>query len=314
MKTPKRLIWGAGALAALVLACVAGPFLVADTGDGDPLHASLLPPLTRVTVLEHADGRTLVAAAVEADEAVFRLEGPRGTTEVSADDVVASREARLWLGSDRFGRDVLQRLLIGGRISVAVAALGVAVALIVGLGVGLAAATGGRVADSVLMRLVDALLAFPLLLLLILLSALFRPGPVVLIAVLGLSSWMGLARLVRGQVLSLRTRTFIQAARVAGTRPARMWTLHYLPNLKGPVAQDTALQMGNLVLAESTLSFLGLGIPATLPSWGGMVSEGQRVMLDGWWLSLFPGLAIAALVISLALIGDGLQRTGEASA
>jgi len=149
---------------------------------------------------------------------------------------------------------------------------------------------------------------------LILLSALFRPGPVLLIAVLGLSSWMGLARLVRGQVLSLRTRTFIQAARAAGTRRLRMWTLHYLPNLKAPVAQDTALQMGNLVLAESTLSFLGLGIPATLPSWGGMVAEGQRVMLDGWWLSLFPGLAIAALVISLALIGDGLQRTSQGSA
>jgi len=93
-----------------------------------------------------------------------------------------------------------------------------------------------------------------------------------------------------------------------------MWTLHYLPNLKAPVAQDTALQMGNLVLAEATLSFLGLGIPATLPSWGRMVAEGQRVMLDGWWLSVFPGLAITALVISLALIGDGLQRRGRASA
>ena len=93
-----------------------------------------------------------------------------------------------------------------------------------------------------------------------------------------------------------------------------MWTLHYLPNLKAPVAQDTALQMGNLVLAEATLSFLGLGIPATMPSWGAMVAEGQRVMLDGWWLALFPGLAITTLVISLALIGDGLQQTGEASA
>jgi peptide/nickel transport system permease protein len=314
MKAPRRLVWGAGGVATLVLACIFGPFLLTDTGDGDPLHASLLPPLTRVTVLEHADGRTLMSPEVKADGATYRLLGTRGQTTIPEEDVAAQHEARLWLGSDRFGRDVLRQLLIGGRISVAVAALGVAVALLVGLGVGLAAATGGRIADAILMRLVDALLAFPLLLLLILLSALFRPGPVVLVAVLGLSSWMGLARLVRGQVLSLRTRNFIQAARVAGTRRLRMWTLHYLPNLKAPVAQDTALQMGNLVLAESTLSFLGLGIPATLPSWGGMVAEGQRVMLDGWWLSLFPGLAIAALVISLALIGDGLQRTSEASA
>lgn len=314
MKWPKRLLWGAGAFATLILACIFGPFVLPDLGDGDPLHASLLPPLTRVTVLEHVDGRTLISPEMKTDGATYRVRGPRGHTTIAAKDVVAEREARLWLGSDRFGRDVLRQLLTGGRISVAVAALGVAVALLVGLVVGLTAATGGRVADVVLMRLVDALLAFPLLLLLILLSALFRPGPVLLIAVLGLSSWMGLARLVRGQVLSLRTRTFIQAARVAGTRRLRMWTLHYLPNLKAPVAQDTALQMGNLVLAESTLSFLGLGIPATLPSWGGMVAEGQRVMLDGWWLSLFPGLAIAALVISLALIGDGLQRTSEASA
>jgi peptide/nickel transport system permease protein len=164
------------------------------------------------------------------------------------------------------------------------------------------------------MRLVDALLAFPILLLLILASALFRPGPLLLVLVLGLSSWMGLARLVRGQVLSLSSRTFIQAARVAGTRELRIWTLHYLPNLKAPLAQDTALAMGSLVLAEATLSFLGLGLPPTMPSWGAMVAEGQRVMIEGWWLSVFPGLAITALVVSLALIGDGLQSRGRASA
>jgi peptide/nickel transport system permease protein len=251
---------------------------------------------------------------VTVDSGVYRIGGPRTSSSIPADEVAAEGAVRLLLGSDRFGRDVLRRLLEGGRVSLVVAALGVTVALLIGLGVGLTAATGGQIADTILMRTVDALLAFPILLLLILLSALFRPGPALLIAVLGLSSWMGLARLVRGQVLSLRTRTFIQAARVAGTRWPRMWTLHYLPNLKAPVAQDTALQMGNLVLAEATLSFLGLGIPATLPSWGRMVAEGQRVMLDGWWLSVFPGLSITALVISLALIGDGLQRSSEGSA
>jgi peptide/nickel transport system permease protein len=301
-------------LGALVLACCFGPFLLPDTGDGDPVHASLLPPFSRVTVLELIDGRTMLSTEVSIEDGVYLVGGAKSTTSITTDEVASQGHALLLLGSDRFGRDVLRRLLEGGRISLSVAALGVAVALLVGLGVGLAAATGGRVADAILMRTVDALLAFPILLLLVLLSALFRPGPALLIAVLGLSSWMGLARLVRGQVLSLRSRGFIQSARVAGTRWPRMWTLHYLPNLKAPVAQDTALQMGNLVLAEATLSFLGLGIPATLPSWGGMVAEGQRVMLDGWWLSVFPGLAVTALVISLALIGDGIQQSSEASA
>jgi peptide/nickel transport system permease protein len=314
VRAPRRLLWGIAGIVVLVLACLVGPLVLSPVGDGDPVHAALLPPGTRVTVLDLSDGRTLVSSEVDLEDGEYLVHGRRRTTAVPAHDVVSKHDARLWLGSDRFGRDVLPRLLRGGRISLAIAALGAAVALLVGLGVGLAAATGGHVVDAVLMRTVDALLAFPLLLLLILVSALFRPGPALLVAVLGLTSWMGLARLVRGQVLSLRTRSFIQAARVAGTRELRIWSLHYLPNLKAPLAQDTTLRMGNLVLAEATLSFLGLGIPASLPSWGAMIADGQRVMLDGWWLSLFPGLAITALVISLALIGDGLQQVGEASA
>lgn len=312
MRRPIRFEAGVAALVGLVVACTLGPIALPGNGNGDPLHAALLPPGTRITILELKDGSVLSSPQIDQRDGSFFVHGKQ-LTQVPADDVEEQRSLRLWLGSDRFGRDVLVRLLAGGRLSLLIAALGVAVALVAGLGIGLAAATCGRATDAILMRVVDALLAFPLLLLLILVAALFKPGPLMLVIVLGLSSWMGLARLVRGQVMSLRTRTFIQAARVAGTRELRIWTLHYLPNLKGPVAQDTALRMGNLVLAEATLSFLGLGLPATLPSWGAMVADGQRVMLDGWWLSFFPGLAITALVVSLALIGDGMQQAGRAS-
>ena len=314
MRAPRRLLIGAAVLGLLVLACLVVPIVLKPVGKGDPVNAKLLPPGARVTVLTLEDGRTLVSPSIEHTTDGFLIRSPQRTTTILSTEVASQREARFWLGSDRFGRDILPRLLVGGRISLTIAGLGVSVALLVGLGVGLAAATGGRITDAVLMRLVDALLAFPLLLLLILVSALFRPGAGLLIVVLGLTSWMGLARLVRGQILSLSTRTFIQAARVAGTRERRIWTLHYLPNIKAPLAQDTALRMGNLVLAEATLSFLGLGIPRSLPSWGAMIADGQRVMLDGWWLSLFPGIAITLLVISLALIGDGIQQLNRASA
>jgi peptide/nickel transport system permease protein len=313
MKAPRSLAVGLVLLGTLVVACLIGPGLVAGSGDGDPSHAALLPPGTLVTVLELGDGRTLMSPEVVVEGGAYQVRGRRTMTSVSADEVVATRSHRLWLGSDRFGRDLLPRLLRGGRISLAVAGLGLLVSLVLGITLGLAAATGGRWADAVLMRLVDAMLAIPILLLLILVAALFRPGPALLVVVLGLTSWMGLARLVRGQVLSLRTRDFIAAARVAGTPHLRIWTLHYLPNLRAPLAQDSALRMGDLVLAEATLSFLGLGLPPTVPSWGAMVSQGQRVMIDGWWLSLFPGLAIAAVVIGLALVGDGLQELGDAS-
>jgi peptide/nickel transport system permease protein len=311
---PSRLAVGGAVLLALVLACVVGPWILTPAGDGDPVHAALLPPGAEVSVIDLDDGRTVVAPAIERREGLLRINGTKRTTDIDPGRVLSIREARMWLGSDRFGRDILPRLLRAGRISLLIAALGVAISLMIGLAVGLAAATGGRAVDAVLMRCVDALLAFPVLLLLILVSTLFRPGPGLLVAILGLVSWMSLARLVRGQVLSLRNRSFIHAAQVAGTSWHRIWTLHYIPNLKAPLAQDTALRMGDLVLAEATLSFLGLGIPASLPSWGVMIAEGQRTMIDGWWLSVFPGIAITALVISLALIGDGIQKTGKASA
>jgi peptide/nickel transport system permease protein len=261
-----------------------------------------------VTVVELTDGRFLVSPRVDEGDETTTVHGPRRSTTVASSDIVSVREARFLLGSDRFGRDVLTSLMLGGRFSISIAAMATLLALLIGTTVGFAAATGGPVVDSVLMRLVDGLMAFPLLFLLILIAAVFRPGPIVLVALLGSTSWMGLSRLVRGQVLTLRGRTFILAAQAAGSPPARTWRRHYLPNLAGPLSQDTALRLGDLVLAEATLSYLGLGLPPNLPTWGGLVAQGHRVMIDGWWIATFAGAAIAALVIALALIGDGIQE------
>jgi peptide/nickel transport system permease protein len=147
----------------------------------------------------------------------------------------------------------------------------------------------------------------------ILIASVFRPDPAALVVLLGLTSWMGIARLVRGQVLALRNRPFILAAVTSGSSWFRIATRHYVPNISGPVAQDAALRMGDLVLAEATLSFLGLGVPPSVPTWGSLVADGQRIMPDGWWLVVFPGLAIASVVIGMALLGDGLQASAGRS-
>lgn len=308
MKRSRRFEAGVTGLILLSLVCVLGPLVLPDPPEADAAHAALLPPGTSVTEVVMDDGRVFVSPSIHIDRERVVVGGPRRSATVARDRVVTIRHTRFWLGSDRFGRDVSAQLMAGGRISIAIAALASFIALFVGTTVGLAAATGGRFVDAILMRLVDALMAFPVLFLLILLATVFRPGPTVLVVVLGTTSWMGLARLVRGQVLSLRGRPFVLAARAAGSRPARTWRTHFLPNLAGPLSQDTALRLGDLVLAAATLSYLGLGLPPDIPTWGSMVAEGHRVMIDGWWLATLPGLAIAFLVTSLALVGDGIQE------
>jgi len=162
--------------------------------------------------------------------------------------------------------------------------------------------------DAVLMRLVDALLAVPMLFLLLFLAALFRPSLAILVLFLGFSSWMGVARLVRGQVLSLKERDFVLAARALGASPWRIAFRHLLPNALTPLAQDAALRLGDIILVEASLSFLGLGVQPPAASWGTMVAEGQEVLANAWWLTLLPTALVAATVIAAALAADGLQE------
>jgi peptide/nickel transport system permease protein len=212
-----------------------------------------------------------------------------------------------WLGTDQIGRDVLSRMLYGARISMAVGFVSVGIAVVVGTLIGsVAAYYGGRV-DELLMRFVDLMLNFPRLFLLLTLIALLRPSIWVIMAVIGLTGWMGLARLVRGEILSLKEREFVLSARAMGALDRRIMFRHILPNALVPVLVSATLGVAGAILAESGLSFLGLGVQPPTPSWGNILNEGRANIEIAWWLSVFPGMAILVTVLAYNLLGEGLR-------
>ncbi|RVU39690.1 ABC transporter permease [Hwanghaeella grinnelliae] len=246
-----------------------------------------------------------------------------GTDGVTADlfNRLAPSSASNPLGTDEAGRDVLVRLLYGGRVSLAVALVTAIITAVIGAAVGLAAGYFGGPLDSLLMRLTDGVIALPLLPLLIVLAAVdltklgFTPETasgqnanlyriVVIIALVG---WTTVARLVRAEALSLRRRDFVRAAIAQGAGPARILFVHILPNCASPLVVATTLSIGNIILFESVLSFLGLGIQPPTPSWGNMLTNAQDIIWDSPLLAIWPGTLIFVTVIAFNFLGDGLQ-------
>ncbi len=212
-----------------------------------------------------------------------------------------------WLGTDQFARDMLSRIIYGARISLSIGFIAVAIAIVLGSLLGAVAGYIGGGLDSLLMRFTDMVMAFPRLVLLIMIIALFEPSITVIILVLGLTQWPGTARLVRGEVLSLREQEYVQAARALGFGRSRIILRHLIPNVLAPVIVAATLGIGNTIVLEAGLSFLGLGVQPPTPSWGTLVSDGRQNLIGAWWVATFPGLAIVVTVLAFNLVGDGLR-------
>lgn len=213
------------------------------------------------------------------------------------------------LGTDHLGRDILARIINGSRIALLVGLSAVAISGFLGLTIGLVSGYFGGGVDDLFMRLADIQLAFPFILLAIAVIGVLGPSLGNIIVVIGVSSWVVYARVVRGEVLSLREREFVQAAVALGSRDWRILFRHVLPNAFTPWLVVATLDMARVIVVESALSFLGLGVQPPTPTWGGMLADGRVYLSTAWWLATFPGLAILVTVLGINLLGDGLRDT-----
>ena len=213
------------------------------------------------------------------------------------------------LGTDLLGRDILTRIIYGARVSITVSLTTIFFAGFVGISVGLISGYHGGWLDSILMRIVDATVCFPTILFAIVLLVVIGAGLWNVILAIAMLQWSRYARVIRGEVLSLKERDFIAQARIAGCSVFRILLVHLLPNVLNTLVVMVTIEIGRIILVEASLSFLGAGIPPPIPAWGQMVAEGRGYITSAWWLSLWPGLAILLVVLSFNLFGDWLRDT-----
>jgi peptide/nickel transport system permease protein len=258
----------------------------------------------------HPQGRTgallLLIVAVTAIVGPWLLPDPLAQPDILA----GSKPPELGhpFGTDQLNRDILSRVVTGARISLGVALLAVALSMTLGAAVGLVSGYLGGVVDATLMRLVDGALAIPRLFILLMVLAVWERVPVLaLILLIGATGWFATSRIVRAEVLRLREETYVRAAEALGARRRRIIFRHLLPNVLGPLLVAATLAVGDVILLEAGLSFLGLGIQPPMPSWGGMILDSKEVLVSAPWAGIFPGLAIVVTVLSANLFGDALR-------
>jgi peptide/nickel transport system permease protein len=263
-----------------LLRCIVGGILI-----GVILLAALLAPLA-------------APAAPGAQDLVRRLAPPAWLPGGSAANV---------LGTDHLGRDILSRVLHGARISVLVGVTALVVSGLIGTALGLLAGFYGARVDLVIMKLVEVFLTIPFVLLALVVMALFGQSLVMLIGVICLNRWIHYCRVIRNEVLSLRERDFVTGARALGVSHARILVRHILPNTMASLSVVSTFSLATIILIEASLSFLGLGVPPSIPTWGLMLNEARPYMTPSWWTSVFPGLAIFVTVLGVNLLGDGVR-------